>query len=118
MILQVVKQVAQEAIPTVVDEQAVELVLDCDELRVIADSDTWLEPLQRRVHRNDVCVGYEWRALPRGARLECRPDAVDLTHHVRREWRNAGLLPRLDLDEPILLQPHERLADRRAADPE
>src|SRR6478735_11458894 len=117
MVLQVIKQVAQEAIPTVVDEQAVELVLDRDELRVIPDTDPRLEPLQRRVHRHDICVGYEWRALPGGARLECRPDAVDLAHHVGRERRNARLLPRLDLDEAILLQPPERLPDRRAADP-
>ena len=48
--------------------------------------------------------------------LQCRQDLVDFLHVVGRHGHHAHAMTRHDLDQPLVAQPQQRFAQRRAAD--
>jgi hypothetical protein len=69
----------------------------------------------------DACSSGASSASPglrRGHRLERREDLVDLLHVGRGHRQYAHAVARNHLDEPLLLEPNQRFAQRRSTDAE
>ena len=73
---------------------------------------------QRAAQGRDLLVARMRAGKPRRHALERRPDGDHLEDLVERLALDEHAAPRLDLDEPLLLEAGQRLADRGARDPE